>query len=173
MKVMITGVAGTGKSTISEELNKRGIYSIDFSDVPGLCFWQDVNTGEKVDYVPINDPGWFNTKDRFCDKDKLKEIVSEKEDIVVTGVASGNQADLFELFDKVLLLQCNSETFVERMINRDKVYGKTKTERDDIVEWQKTFDPEMIQAGAIPVSTEGAIEETIEKVISLIELKYE
>jgi broad-specificity NMP kinase len=36
MKVLITGIAGTGKSTIIKELNKKGIDAIDLHDVPDL-----------------------------------------------------------------------------------------------------------------------------------------
>jgi broad-specificity NMP kinase len=41
MKILITGIAGTGKSTIVPALQERGITAIDLHDVPGLCFWQN------------------------------------------------------------------------------------------------------------------------------------
>ena len=48
MKILITGICGTGKSTISKALNDRGILSIDFSDIRGMCYWKDLKTNEKL-----------------------------------------------------------------------------------------------------------------------------
>jgi dephospho-CoA kinase len=165
MKVLITGAPGTGKSTISKALNSRGIHSIDFSDISGLCFWRDRKTGEKIEYSPVNDIKWFEDKERICDKTKLQEVVDQYDDIVVTGVARDNQLEYLDLFDKVLLLQCRPETFVQRMIEREKPYGKTQAERDMVVEWQKKLDPQYIAHGAISINAEGTAEEVLERIL--------
>jgi len=48
-KIYITGISGTGKSTIAEELNKKGIYSIDIdSEKFNLCHWKNKETKEAV-----------------------------------------------------------------------------------------------------------------------------
>ena len=130
MKVFITGVAGTGKSTISKALNEKGIYSIDFSDHPEFRYWRDRNTKQKVAYAATNDRTWFDRNESVCYLEKLKEVLSQHENVVITGVATGTEH--LDLFDKVLLLQCRSETFIERMETRDRVFGKTKEEQDKI-----------------------------------------
>ena len=72
MKILITGVPGTGKSTISKTLNERGITSIDFSDVPDLCCWCNKITKEKIKYSPVKDIKWLDKHERICDLEKLK-----------------------------------------------------------------------------------------------------
>jgi len=167
MKILITGVAGTGKSTISKALNDKGIFSVDFGDVPNLCTWRNKTTKKDVPNLPITDPTWYDDHERVCDMEKLKEILNQHEDIVITG-AVGSSIDHLPLFDKVILLQCRPETFTHRMETRTRPYGKEKAERDDTIQWQKHFDPKLLTYGAIPVSTEGSLEETIERLISKI-----
>ena len=81
MKVLITGVAGTGKSTIAKALRQRDFFAVDFSDVKDMCFWQDVKTREKVEYSPVHSHEWFNTVKRICDINILKQILAQKDNI--------------------------------------------------------------------------------------------
>ena len=170
MKVLITGVAGTGKSTIVKALNDRGTFSIDLHDVPALMFWQDKVTGERVTYTPIHSHDWFNTVNRICDVSKLKQILNEREDIIVAGTAGDNQEEYFPLFDKIILLQSSPQTLIQRMETRvnKSGYGKTETEQEDNIEWQKEFDPLVLSKGAIPISTEGELSETVNQIIKVI-----
>ena len=163
MKVFITGVAGTGKSTISKELNKRGVFSIDFSDHPEFRYWRDRTTKQKVEYAAANDKTWFDRNESVCDFDKLKEVLDQHENIVITGVATGTEH--LSLFDKVLLLQSSPETIIHRLETRDRVFGKTKAEQDHVLEWQKEFDPELLAHGAISINTEESLSVVVDKVL--------
>jgi len=171
MKVLITGIAGAGKSTIIEALNKKGVDSLDLHDIPDLFFWQDKETKAKVRYTPVHSRDWFDTVDRLCDIKKLKEILDQYNDIVMAGTTSGgNQKEFLSLFDKIILLQCNPETLIYRMKTRANKsgYGKTKEEQEDNVEWQKEFDSLLISEGAIPVNTEGNLDGVVDKIIEVI-----
>ncbi len=168
MKILITGICGTGKSTISKALNDRGILSIDFSDIRGMCYWKDLKTNEKVQYSPVESLEWFKNKNYFCDLNKLKEVLDQHKNVVITGVASGSALEYLPLFDKVILLQCNPETFTHRLKTRISPYGKTKAEQEDAIEWQKNFDPQLLTYGAIPVNTEGELGNVVDKIIMKI-----
>lgn len=171
MKVLITGIAGTGKSTIIEALNKKGVDAVDLHDVPDLFFWQDKETKTKVKYTSVHLRNWFNTVDRLCNIKKLKEIIDQYDNIVMAGTTSGgNEKEFFSLFDKIILLQCNPETLVHRMKTRvnKSGYGKTKAEQEDNVEWQKEFDPLLISRGAIPINTEGDLDKVVDSIIKII-----
>src|SRR3989344_1154212 len=74
MKVFITGVAGTGKSTIAKALTERGITTVDFSDYPALRYWRNKITKKKSDYSPNNDMSWFDDHECVCDLDELKKL---------------------------------------------------------------------------------------------------
>ena len=168
MKVLITGVPGTGKSTISKALNERGVTSIDFSDVPDLCSWEDKITREKVLYTPTNDTKWLDLHERICDIEKLKGILTQYKNIVITGIANGNQTEYFSLFDKIFLLQCSPETVIRRMQTRDTLWGKTEAEREYTLRWQRDFDSLCASYRVIPISTEGALSDVMDKIIARI-----
>jgi broad-specificity NMP kinase len=171
MKVLITGIAGTGKSTIAKELTKRGVTAIDLHDVPGLFFWQHKKTKETVEYAPVHSKEWFDTVDRLCDINKMNELLARQSDIVMAGSTSGsNQKEFFSLFDKIILLQGDPETLVHRMQTRTNKsgYGKTEAEQEDNIEWQKEYDPLLISLGAIPVSTAGELDDVVDKIIEII-----
>lgn len=170
MKILITGIAGTGKSTIVKALNDKGVMAIDLHDIPDLFFWQNKETKEKVEYSPVQSKEWFDTVDRLCDIDKLKKILEKYVDIIAAGTISGsNQKEFLELFDKVILLQTNPEVLVHRMKTRTNKsgYGKTKAEQEDNIEWQKEFDPQLLSHGAIPVNTDRPIDEVVEEIIKI------
>lgn len=170
MKILLTGIAGTGKSTIVKNLNERGVFSLDLHDIPNLFFWQDKETGEKVEYTPVDSKEWFETVDRLCDIPILKEILSQYEDVVVAGTTSGsNQEEFLSLFDKTILLQADPQILVHRMQTRinKSGYGKTKAEQDDNIEWQREFDLNILSYGAIPVNTEGEPNDVVDKIIAL------
>jgi broad-specificity NMP kinase len=174
MKVLLTGVAGTGKSTIINSLNEKGLVAIDLHDIPGLFFWQDKITKEKVPYSPVQLREWFDNVDRLCDIDTLKEILDQYQDVVMAGTTSGsNQKEFLSLFDKVILLQANPQTLVDRMETRTNKsgYGKTKAEQEDNVEWQKEFEPLLLSYGAIPVSTEEELDDVVDRVITVLNIK--
>ena len=48
-------------------------------------------------------------------------------------------------------------------------YGKTATEQEDNIDWQKEFDPEVLSYGAIPVDTSGNLDDVVDKIIDLIQ----
>ena len=171
MKVLITGIAGTGKSTIIKALNEKGIEAIDLHDVPDLFFWQDNKTKEKIPYTPIHSREWFDTVDRLCDIEKLETMLNQYDDIVMAGTSAGsNQEDFLSHFDKIILLQASPTTLLHRLTTRvnKSGYGKTKAEQDDNIEWQKEYDPLLISRGAIPVSTEGQFDDVVNKITKII-----
>jgi broad-specificity NMP kinase len=171
MKTLLTGIAGTGKSTIIKALSERGIAAIDLHDVPDLFFWQDKTTKEKVEYTPGRPKEWFANVDRLCDINKLKEILNQYDDVVVAGTTSGsNQKEFLSNFDKIILLQADSETLVHRMQTRTNKsgYGKSKGEQDDNIEWQKEYDPLLLSLGAIPVDTKGDLDKVVDKIVELL-----
>jgi len=164
-------VAGTGKSTIVKALSERGIDAIDLHDEPGIFFWQNKKTKEKVEYSPIQSREFFEEVDRLCDIDKLNQLFRKYKNIVAAGTSGGsNQDEFLSQFDKILLLQSSPEVLIHRMKTRvnKSGYGKTKAEQDDTIDWRKEFDPELLSKGAIPVNTEGNLDEVVDTITELI-----
>ncbi len=169
MKILLTGIAGTGKSTIVQELNKRDIFSIDLHEVPNMFFWQNMKTKQKVPYTPVHSKQWFDTMERLCDIELLKKILSQYSNVVMAGTTGqSNRKEFLSFFDKVILLQASPEILVHRLQTRTNTsgFGKTNAEQEDNIEWQKEFDPELLSYGAIPIHTEGDLTATVDQIIS-------
>jgi broad-specificity NMP kinase len=169
MKIYITGVSGTGKSTISKELKKRGIVSFDIDSISGLCHWRNKETGKRAQYKPGIGKVWINAHGWVCDLERLKNFLKKhKENIVVVGITA-NQSDYLSLFDKVFLLHCSEKTLADRLKNRkSNEFGKDIVERKQVLNWYKDFQEKTIKQGAMPIDTEGDILDVVDKIISKI-----
>lgn len=166
-KFYITGVSGTGKTTIAEELNKRGIHAIDIDYYENkLCSWKNKETKEKahfeygigLDFLKAN--GWY------CDVERLKELININEDVYVVGMTE-NQDDYLDLFDKVFILQCSERIFFKRIDDRTtNGFGKDPSEKEHILSFYKNYETDMIKKGAIPINAEESIDNVVNAIIS-------
>lgn len=168
-KIYITGISGTGKTTIAKELEQRGFYTISIDEVPNLCVWIHKETKEKVNYEAELNKEFIDAHDWVCDVEYLNELIKKgTSPIFVLGLAS-NQKDFIHIFDKTLLLQCSPETFISRIENRtDNDFGKDKTAQEVILSWYQNFENTMLEKGAISIDVEKPLNEVIENIIKQI-----
>jgi len=165
MKIYVTGVSGVGKSTLIEELKRRGITAFDLDAVKGLCHWKNKETGKKVNRTEGVGKDWLEAHDWVCDIKKLKKLLERKNKIVLAGVTS-NQKDFLNLFDKIVLLRCKEKVFLKRLTERENNdFGRTKSEQKHILSWYKSFETEMLERNAFPLSSEELVSEIAEKII--------
>lgn len=168
-KIYVTGVAGTGKTTVAEALQKRGFYTISIDETDGLCSWVDRETKEKVQHSAELTREFTSKHQWVCDADYLKKLMDvDGEVIFVSGITS-NQSEYLNLFDTVLLLQCKPEVFLERLKNRtNSTFGKDKAIRDHMLDWYEGFETRLIAKGAFPIDASLPIDEVVEEVINFI-----
>ncbi len=174
-KVYITGIGGTGKSTIAKSLNGIGIPAIDIDKEKeiGLCSWVHKKTGENSGRWHAGQGSKFlEEHDYVCDPEKLKQLMNscseENETVVVVGLCD-NQKDFLDSFDKVLFFDCDVGIFLSRIDQReDNQFGKGQAERNMILEWYPELRQEMIDLGAIVINVDDTPEHVLEKVINQI-----
>lgn len=170
MKVYITGISGTGKSTIAHELDKCGIRALNLDDIPGLCQYRHKETKEQVFHDSNPTKEFIETHEWVCDVELLKKLINEKGNTVVAVGIISNQDEYLDLFDKVLLLQCSPETFVRRIEQRtDKDFGKDKGTQESLLNFYERFEERLLAKGAVPINAEAPIEEVVEQVMNEIE----
>ncbi|HCP08868.1 MAG TPA: hypothetical protein DIT25_03670 [Candidatus Moranbacteria bacterium] len=170
-KFYITGISGVGKSTVIDELNKKGIKSFDIDVIDGLCHWEHKESKEKADYQPGIGKEWLEAHDYYCDTKKLKEIIDESEGeerIVVCGLAK-NQDDYMDIFDKIFLFYCDEKIFLQRLKTRDtNDFARDESEQKYLLNEYKDFKDKMLKHDAILINTEDPVEVVLEKVIKEI-----
>lgn len=162
----LTGVAGTGKSTIVQALSERGIAAFDICAEPRLCYWRDRLTRTPVDERGVGKV-WLEKTEHVCDVTKLKQLVhSHSGTNVVAGYAS-NQEEYLGLFDKVFFLHCSAKILLHRLQTRtNSTFAKNAEEQAAVAAQSERLIPKLLAQGAIPISSEGSITQVVERVAS-------
>lgn len=164
-KVFITGISGTGKTVITEALKKRGINAFDM-DMDDLCFWINKLDGKKVDYEAKLDREFIDSHVWLCDIEKLKNMLSVKDGVVMLGHPT-NIDEILPFFDKFILLQCKPETFLKRILERkDNDFGKDETAQQHLLDTYEKFERNMLDKGAISVNVEEPLDNVISSILS-------
>jgi len=169
MKIFyITGISGVGKSSLTEKLAEKGVFSIDADSVKGLTHWIDNNTKGISKWHPGMSNNWYKKHKYICDKEKLINLIntSNKDNVVVAGLF-GNRSELWDLFDKVFLLHCKEETFLKRIKERENHnLGKHILEKENILSWYKDFEKKVLEEGAIPINVDRPLVDVVDEIFS-------
>ncbi len=167
-KIYITGVSGTGKTTIAHELEKKGYLVVSIDEVPNLCSWTHKKTGEKHGGkdTPLTKQ-FVDEHDWICDVEYLSKLLNKDSDVAFVLGMAGNQNEFLSSFDEILLLECSPEIFSARIDARaDNDFGKDPEIKDQILNRYKSYAEEMLSKGAVSINTDRPIETVVEDVIA-------
>lgn len=100
-RILITGVSGVGKTSVSKHLGELGYESTDIEEIGGM--FEMVHKGTKKvfeDYDNAN-PEHIKNAEWICDPEKLKSfLASQKSDIAFYSGIASNMDDILPLFNK-------------------------------------------------------------------------
>lgn len=107
-RVLITGMSGTGKSSLLAELGRRGHLTVD------------------TDYGGWVEPGGSWNVQRMSD------LLASHAEVVVAGTVE-NQGLFYDRFEHVVLLSAPIEVLMERVTTRtNNPYGTSAEQREEI-----------------------------------------
>lgn len=170
-KILITGVSGTGKSTICKELSSLGYESYDIEDIDGM--FEMFHKGTKNVFEDYNNskPEDIKNAEWLCDVNKLKLLLESQksETAFYCGIAS-NMNEIFSLFDKVIVLQPDSKVLNETLKNREGTedIGNTQEGRDVVLGWKDWWEEEMRKKGAILINANKSPKEISEDILNTL-----
>ena len=128
---LIEGLSGTGKTSVCDELLRRGYQAIHGDRA--LAYQGDPDTGEPLD--------GFEHEHHIWPVDKVRALVADH-DQPATFFCGGsrNVHKFIDLFDDVFVLEVDLETLHQRLDERpdDEWGGGRPVERDRIVRWHAT-----------------------------------
>ena len=168
MNTLITGVAGSGKTTIAAELTKRGYYALNMDSINGLCSWINLSTGKSDPYSErISAGDWFEHYDWLWNTERLTELLKKSSDTFFCG-SSGNQEQFYRMFGKIFLLEMDKQLIKERIFNneRDHNYGRRPGELELIFSYFEDFQDKAKASGATVINARKPVDEIIDVILS-------
>jgi len=122
-RVLLTGMSGAGKSTVLDELRRRGHLTVD------------------TDY-----DGW-ELPDRTWDEVRIDRLLAQHRDLLVSGTVD-NQGQFYDRFEHVVLLSAPLSVLFQRVRNRTtNPYGKSTEQQAEIATYMETVEP-LLRHGA-------------------------
>ncbi len=168
--VLITGLAGAGKSTLSKQLRDMGYSSYDIETLPGLFKTIYKDTKEPFPDYDDQNPEHVKKAGWVCDEDRLREIIaSEHEPLSFYCGMSSNIQDLLGCFSVVFVLSASPGVTRERLTNRTSHnYGKTKDVQDWLLSWKSDWEKYMQDRGAVIINSDQNVGEIAKEVVSMV-----
>jgi len=141
---LIEGVSGAGKTTICEELQRRGHHAIHGDRE--LAYQGDPETGEPLDgasagaSAQAKHPPSFVHAHHIWDVDKVKSLVADQRNAISFFCGgSRNSARFIDLFDRVFVLEVDIDTLNQRLAGRpEDEFGGRSIERELIARLHAT-----------------------------------
>lgn len=164
--ILITGVTGTGKSTLCEELNRKGHKAYSIEDMAGFFSMVSKKTGKAAN-IDTRDLKEIRKYDWVCNKRKLQNLVRRnKRGLVFYCGTASNLDELLPLFDRILLLRVAPRTLQNRLRRRKgDAFGQTATTRKWVLSWKDWWEGHMLEKGAIPIDADKKINAVVREVL--------
>ncbi|WP_202630358.1 AAA family ATPase [Deinococcus alpinitundrae] len=154
-RILITGMSGTGKSTVVGRLQARGFEAVDTDEAQ----WSEFAA------APGDiEPGWVWREERM----RKFLAVPRSQSVFVSGCVS-NQGKFYPEFDHVVLFSAPTEIILKRLESRtNNAYGKVPAEREEILGYLETVEPLLRRGADLEINTaEFSAEQITEKLIAL------
>lgn len=156
-RVLITGMSGSGKSSVIEALSNRGFKAIDTDWDPG---WEmrPVPGGPDAD-----GPGWVWREDRIS-----RLLATEDADVLFVSACVPNQAKFYARFDHVVLLRVSPELTLERLKGRtNNPYGKSVEDAAEVLRFKSTIEPRLRSGATEEIDTSAPLDEVVARILQI------
>lgn len=160
MRVLLTGMSGTGKSTVIRVLAARGYRAYD-TDEGGLSELVSVPDGELTGLEPGQDWVWNEAR-----IDAL--LAEEGAGPLFLGGCAPNQGRFYPRLDRVVLLTAPAEVLAARLATRTtNPYGKRPQEVARVLRLQETIEPLLRRGAHEVIDTRAPLDDVVAKVLRI------
>ena len=163
---LIEGVSGIGKTTVAEELQRRGHHVIHGDRE--LAYVGDPETGEPLDGPPhegVTDSITWGYEHWIWPVDKVKSLVADQRYAKSFFCGSSRNFHHFiDLFDEVFVLDVDLDTLSRRLARRpEDEFGGKPAERELIARVHAT--KEGVPKGGVVIDATAPIERVVDEIL--------
>ena len=165
---IITGISGSGKTTIARRLLEQGEIAFDSKLNPNLYQFIDIE-GDVAPSIKLHDENWRSTYKWSLNEVELGFLLQQHgnaERVFLCG-----RANLFKYWDKadrIFLLKIDKSTLLKRLNSesRDNLFAKDKATQDKLLSELDTVQDKITEKGAIVVDAKRLPDEIIDEILS-------
>lgn len=164
-RILLTGISGVGKSTVTDELAQRGYKAVD-ADRDEFSKWVELS-GELAAAAgsPVElDQDWVWREDR------IEELLAtEATELLFVSGCAANMGTFLPQFDIVILLTAPADVLVKRLQTRtNNAYGKRSDEVARVLSLKDSVEPLLRRIAGHEIDTSAPLDDVVASVLERV-----
>lgn len=163
----VTGISGSGKTSVARRLNNLGYVAFDSKINKGIFHFADSNGNEASDYKS-NDQECSHIYKWVLNKPMLDALLikhGSEEKLFLCG--RGNIRQHWDIAEKVFLLKIDSETMIQRLNSpsRDNDFAKDPATQQRLLDNLNFVQKSLTNAGAVVINAKQPLDAVVEEIL--------